>query len=79
MRNKKRLIEIEKEIKEIKILLNGNISENCKKMSEHIDFIDNIYDNVKNPLGYLCNKINYFSSNDTNYSLEENKKIKEDI
>ena len=40
-------------------------------MGEHIDFIEKIYDNVKSPLGYLCNKINYLKGNDNNkYSLE---------
>ena len=29
---------------------------NCEKMSKHIDFIEHIYDNVKNPLGYICQK-----------------------
>ena len=36
------------------------LSEDCKKMSEHIDFVENVYENVKNPLGFLCNKLNVF-------------------
>ena len=69
---------IEKIINEINIkndkilsLLNSEVVENTKKMSKHIDFIENIYANVKSPLGYMCNKINYFISNDRKiYSLE---------
>ena len=38
-------------------------------MSEHIDFIENVYDNVKNPLGFICNKISSISGN-SNYTLE---------
>ena len=64
----------------IEILSNNNknmedINMECKKMSQHIDFIDNVYDNVKNPLGYLCNKLSFFAGNKT-YALtdEENNK-----
>ena len=40
-------------------------------MSDHIDFIENIYTNIKSPLGYICNKINYFKQNDSKvYSLD---------
>ena len=48
-------------------LLNDKVEPNCSKMSDHIDFIDKVYDNVKNPLGYICS---FVSSKDTNnYSL----------
>jgi hypothetical protein len=50
--------------------LEKDVSENCKKMGEHIDFVEKVYDNVKNPLGYLCNKLNYFSSENDTYTLE---------
>ena len=50
--------------------LEKDVSENCKKMGEHIDFVEKVYDNVKNPLGYLCNKLNYFSNENDNYTLE---------
>ena len=33
-----------------------------KKMNNHIDFIDDTYGQVKAPLNYICNKINYVSS-----------------
>ena len=26
-------------------------------MGSHIDFVENVYDTVKHPLGYFCNKI----------------------
>jgi hypothetical protein len=29
----------------------------CKKMSEHIDFVENVYDKVKSPMYYIFNKI----------------------
>jgi archaellum component FlaC len=63
-----RLESIENDISEIKNQLNNNLSKDCKKMSDHIDFIERVYDNVKNPLGYLCNKLNFYSND--NYTLE---------
>ena len=27
-------------------------------MGSHIDFVENVYENVKHPLGYITNKIN---------------------
>ena len=39
-------------------------------MGSHIDFVEDVYDNVKNPLGFICNKVNYLSGNDDVYSLE---------
>ena len=46
---------IEKKLDVIIKTLNEDLKD-CKKMGEHIDFVENVYDNVKNPLGYLCNK-----------------------
>ena len=43
-------------------------------MSGHIDFVENVYENVKNPLGYICNKVGSFIGNDS-YSLDNIKTI----
>ena len=48
-------------------------------MSSHIDFVENVYDTIKSPLGYICNKINYFSSSNTNYTLENIEDIEEEL
>ena len=73
--------EIKEEIKEMNkkldLILNfleKDVKVNCDKMGEHIDFVENVYDNVKNPLGYLCNKINFFSNKNKDYTLENIKK-----
>ena len=42
----------------LNILNKDEIIGNCKKMGEHIDFIEKIYEHVKYPLSYVCNKIN---------------------
>ena len=59
-----RLSELEKQYSRIEEKLDliisifkKDVAPNCAKMSGHIDFVENVYDNVKNPLGYLCNKV----------------------
>ena len=39
-------------------ILNEDIKENCEKMSNHINFIEKVYDKVKSPMYYICNKFN---------------------
>lgn len=50
---------IESKLDTIIDLIESN-NQSCEKMSDHIDFVENVYENVKNPLGYICNKINNF-------------------
>tara|TARA_Y100000389_G_scaffold200460_2_gene240948 strand:- start:12971 stop:13243 length:273 start_codon:yes stop_codon:yes gene_type:complete len=38
-------------------ILENDISSQCYKMSKHIDFIDTVYDTVKKPLGFVCNRV----------------------
>ena len=53
--------------------LDGEVLQECKKMGSHIDFIENVYDNVKHPLGYICKKFNYLApSSDETLTLENN-------
>ena len=74
--SKRKLNDLESKINEIDLklvtileLLQTEIRPNCKKMSSHIDFVDNVYENVKNPLGFICNKVGKLSGEET-YSLE---------
>ena len=53
-----KLIDLEVKLNKIIDLLERDITPNCKKMSSHIDFIDNVYENVKAPLNFVCNSIN---------------------
>ena len=76
--SKKKLDDLESKMNEIDLklvtileLLQTDIRPNCKKMSSHIDFVDNVYENVKNPLGFICNKVGKLSGEET-YSLENN-------
>ena len=61
-----KIIELEKQCQRIeqkmdKIL--DLLEKDCKKMTNHIDFIENVYDNVKSPFYYLMDKVNLFSNN----------------
>ncbi len=69
----KRLDELEKKLDLIINILNNDIKENCEKMGGHINFVETVYDNVKNPLGYLCNKINYLTGGKKYGELEDKK------
>lgn len=60
---------IQKKLDFIIEFFEGDVKKNCEKMGEHIDFVENVYENVKNPLGYLCNKIRYLSGKDERYTL----------
>lgn len=53
--------------------LEENVEKNCKKMAEHIDFVENVYDNVKNPLGFVCDKVKYYIGNKKQYSLTNDR------
>jgi|TARA_B100001121_G_scaffold257790_1_gene236196 cell shape-determining protein MreC len=64
---------IEKKLDKILEVFDTKISKSCNKMSSHIDFVENVYDNVKNPLGYLCNKVSGFMGSNDNYSLDNQK------
>lgn len=75
---KEEIVEINKKLDLILQFLEKDVKVNCDKMGEHIDFVENVYDNVKNPLGYLCNKINFFSNKNKEYTLENIKKEGED-
>ena len=64
---------IEKTLDQILEVIDKKISKSCNKMSSHIDFVENVYDNVKNPLGFLCNKVSGFMGFNDNYSLDNQK------
>ena len=55
----KRFEQMEQKLDKILELL----EKDCKKMTDHIDFIENVYDNVKCPFYYLMDKVNLLSTN----------------
>ncbi len=67
----RRLSEIEKKVDLILNLLEENVKPNCDKMGSHINFVESVYDNVKNPLGFICSRVNYLRGSEP-YNLENN-------
>jgi len=53
-----KLENIDTRLVRVESLLQGPIQNNTEKMKQHIDFIEDVYENVRNPLGIICNKIN---------------------
>lgn len=43
------------------------IQEGCGKMSNHIDFVNGVYDRIKTPFHYIMNKVSLYSTKNTNY------------
>ena len=41
-------------------ILNNDVKINCDKMSEHIDFISSVYERVKTPMYFICDKLSGF-------------------
>jgi hypothetical protein len=66
---------IEKKIDEILLILNKDISKNTKKIGDHIDFVENVYENVKSPLGFICNTIKHYIGT-KKYALDNNIELK---
>jgi hypothetical protein len=61
--------QIDNKLDEILFILKKDISKNTKKMGEHIDFVETVYENVKYPLGFLCNTITHYIGS-TRYTLD---------
>ncbi len=66
----KKIETMERKIDNLSEKIDGEVLEECKKMGDHIDFVEEVYDNVKHPLGYICKKIGYLTGpSQEQYSL----------
>tara|TARA_B100000035_G_C21031850_1_gene568930 strand:+ start:2895 stop:3131 length:237 start_codon:yes stop_codon:yes gene_type:complete len=54
-----RLVSIEKKLDKLIFLAEMELKPECKKMGGHIDFVEKVYENVKAPLGFICNKFRF--------------------
>ena len=64
--------KLEEKIDKLDKSVNEELYNECKKMGNHIDFVETVYDNVKHPLGYICNKVKYLTGNsEETYSLTD--------
>lgn len=73
MNVEQRLDAIESKVDMILELLQKDVQPNCQKMNTHINFVENVYENIKNPLGFICCKVNYLRDHNpaNNYALDQ--------
>ncbi len=70
----RKLTDLEGKLDLVLDLLNKDVKPSTTKMTAHIDFVEAVYENVKNPLGFLCNKIRLLTGNNIeNYALESSR------
>ena len=62
---KQEIKEMREQLNRIEKLLIKSVGKNCEKMGNHIDFVESVYNTVKHPLTYICNKINGASNSIT--------------
>lgn len=46
------------------------VENDCKKMTNHIDFVENVYEKVKSPFAFLMNSVNNIIPGQTQRSIE---------
>lgn len=63
---KEKIIEIEKKMDRLLEL----VENDCKKMRDHIDFVEHVYDNVKTPFNYVMNSVNSLMFLNRNLAVE---------
>tara|TARA_B100001094_G_C17766560_1_gene592938 strand:- start:128 stop:460 length:333 start_codon:yes stop_codon:yes gene_type:complete len=62
---------IENKLNNLSLKIDKEVLEECQKMGGHIDFIEEVYDNVKYPLGYICKKVkNLIGNSEHKYTLK---------
>ena len=60
-----------KKMEDLEESLDEELIPECKKMGSHIDFVEDVYDTVKHPLGYICNKVKSITGRNEIYSLTD--------
>ena len=53
----KKVDKLQEDVAKILILLESSVKENCDRMGEHINFIEDVYSKVKYPMEYVADKI----------------------
>lgn len=50
-----RMEQMERKLDTLEQQMKGEILDNCRKMGEHISFVDSVYSMVKQPMVSICN------------------------
>ena len=64
-----KIAKLDQKLDEVFKILNEQVVPECNKMSNHINFIETVYNTVKRPLGFICNKIRAIMGVGDNFSL----------
>ena len=59
---------LENKVDMILDILQNDVTPRCNKMGNHIDFIETVYDHVKSPLHFICDRFHNRSGNYLSYS-----------
>ena len=63
---KNKILDLEKQLQTMEKKMDKILElleKDCKKMTDHIDFVENVYDNIKMPFNYVMYKVNNLVSN----------------
>ncbi|MHA2082362.1 MAG: hypothetical protein ACXABD_01275 [Candidatus Thorarchaeota archaeon] len=60
-----KISDVDRKCDQLSQKFDGEVLEECKKMGSHIDFVESVYDNVKHPLTFICNKVKHLSVGET--------------
>lgn len=51
----------------------------CKKMSNHIDFVENVYENIKTPFAFIMNTVNDYTKKTITDEITHEKTPSSDV
>jgi len=74
--------KIDKKLDKILLILENSIELNCNRMGNHINFIENVYENIKFPLIYFCSIFNNLllnSDNEINLPRIDNQPVSNNL
>lgn len=74
----KKVDSLERKIDKLTTSLDEDVLAECKKMGSHINFIETVYENVKHPLGYICNRFHCLTNNTVEQYTLTDVKYKDD-
>jgi len=73
----KKINEIDDKLDNINYKIDNNIINNCEKMGGHVDFVEKVYDSVKNPLQFISNTFSNSNKELPDIKSQKNHQLKE--
>ena len=73
----KKINEIDEKLDNINYKIDNNLINNCEKMGGHVDFVEKVYDSVKNPLQFISNTFSNTNKELPDIKSQKNLQLKE--